>query len=133
MTDAQVSITLDGSRRQYFPGEVLSGEYRLIAARGDEIEALEISVVWHSEGKGGEDLAVHYFKRFANTAEAPIEPRQPQRFSTILPNSPLSYDGMIVKIVWSVRVRLFLTSGEEIAEDHRFQLGNIPRAQPIES
>lgn len=132
MTDAQVAITFDGSRRQYFPGEILAGEYRLIAVRAEEIDAVEVSVVWHSEGKGDEDLAVHYFKRFANTADTPIEPRQPHRFSTILPNSPLSYDGVITKIVWSTRVRLFLNSGDEIAEDHPFQLGAIPRAQAVE-
>jgi hypothetical protein len=54
------------------------------------------------------------------------------QFSTRLPNSPLSYDGRIVKIRWCVRVRVFLPRGVELVEDELFQLGCVPRPEPVE-
>jgi hypothetical protein len=46
---------------------------------------------------------------------------------TILPASPLSYDGLIVKVVWCVRVRLFLAGNRQCSADQTFQLGSVPR------
>ena len=56
----------------------------------------------------------------------PIDPRRPERFSTTLPSSPLSYDGQIIKVRWCVRVRVFPLRGKEIVGEKRFQLGDVP-------
>jgi hypothetical protein len=53
-------------------------------------------------------------------------------FRTTLPMSPLSYDGVILKIRWCVRVRVFLTKGREYVAQTRFQLGNLPPAHLID-
>ena len=37
------------------------------------------------------------------------DPRRPDRFSTTLPQSPLSYESQIVKIRWCVRVRVIFS------------------------
>jgi hypothetical protein len=121
-----VRIRFDGNGRVYRPGETLSGEYRLESIRREEIKAVEVSVLWHTEGKGDEDLAVHDFRRLAVEDGDWVDPRYPGRFSTVLPNSPLSYQGLIVKLRWCVRVRVFLARDKEVVGELPFQLGNVP-------
>ena len=131
MNEPVVTIRLDANGRTYQPGEVLSGEYRLESVEWDQIRAVEVSVLWYTEGKGDEDLAVHEFwRRDANSGDW-TDPRRPERFSTTLPTSPLSYDGQIVKIRWCVRVRAFLQRGKELLGQKAFRLGSAaPRCHP---
>jgi hypothetical protein len=126
MGEPRVTIRLDGNGRAYRPGEVLAGEYRLISIPREDIQAVEVSILWYTEGKGEEDLAVHDFHRLSAGDGDWIDPREPGRFSTALPPSPLSYQGVLVKIRWCVRVRVFLTRGREILGERPFQLGEVP-------
>ncbi|HUY36358.1 MAG TPA: hypothetical protein VMV69_26710 [Pirellulales bacterium] len=126
---AAASLHLDGNRRVYQPGDTLAGEYHVEGLKPDEPCKVELSVVWYTEGLGDEDMAVHFFERF-NTAERPqIDLRAPQRFSTVLPPSPLSYLGFIVKIHWCARLRLYLPRGKELFCEVTFQLGSVPAAR----
>lgn len=123
----QVAILLDGrGRRQYFPHETLSGEYRLSSASGHDIDAVELAVLWQTEGKGNGDLGVHFFNRRVASRTEGIDPYTPTRFLTQLPSSPLSYPGAIIKVNWYVRVRLFLSRGDELVTELPFRLGNLP-------
>jgi hypothetical protein len=122
---SHIIIRLDGDKRSYQPGDTLSGEYRLESFLWEEIEAIEVSVLWYTEGKGDEDLAVHYFRRLAASDEHWTDPALPGRFSTSLPNSPLSYQGLIVKIRWCVRVRVFMTREREVVGEKAIQLGDV--------
>jgi hypothetical protein len=125
MNQPTVRIRFDGNGRVYQPGKRLCGEYRLESMRRDEVKAVEVSVLWHTEGKGDEDLAVHEFRRLAVEEGDWIDPRYPGRFSTVLPNSPLSYRGLIVKLRWCVRVRVFLERDREVVGELPFQLGDV--------
>ena len=125
-------ITLDGrGLRQYRPGETLAGSYRFDSMNGDDVQAVEYSVLWYSTGKGSEDFGIHAFRRYAIEAGDWIDPRAPGRFSTVLPKTPLSYTGVIVKIHWVVRVRVFLADGREIVEDFPFRLGALPDVRVV--
>ncbi len=93
---------------------------------------VEVSVLWHSEGKGDEDLAVHEFWRKEADGGELGDPDRPNRFSTSLPQSPLSYDGQIVKIRWCVRVRVIFKRGRDLVVEKVFRLGNVPPAKPAE-
>ncbi len=126
MNEPHVTIRLDANGRIYRPGETLAGEYRLNSFDPEEIRAVEVSVLWHTEGKGDEDLAVHDFHRLAPENGQRVELLRPGRFSTRLPNSPLSYNGLIVKVRWCVRVRVFLTRGRELVGQKTFRLGEVP-------
>ena len=53
-------------------------------------------------------MSVHNFLRRVATDAEHGDLRTPYEFRTPLPNSPLSYVGVIVKIKWCVRLRLFL-------------------------
>jgi hypothetical protein len=121
-----VIIRLDGNGRVYRPGESLAGEYWIESLAAEQLKAIEASVLWYTEGKGDEDMAVHEFWRHDVGDECPIEPGRPQRFVALLPNSPLSYEGLIVKIRWCVRVRAFLQRGKELIAQKGFQLGDVP-------
>lgn len=133
MDEPHVTIRFDGNGRIYRPGESLAGEYRVNSVEPDEVKAIEVSVVWYTEGKGGEDLAVHDFRRLSPEDSEWLEPARPGRFSTTLPNSPLSYNGVIVKIRWCVRVRAFLARGKEVLGELPFRLGDVPAARSVAS
>ncbi len=130
--DLSVTIVLDGEGRVYRPGETLSGRYWIESPGTDRIRAIEASVLWHTEGKGDEDMAVHEFQRRDAERESPFNPRRPQPFAAILPNTPLSYDGQIVKLRWCVRVRVLSHRGRDVVGETTFQLGDVLPARSHE-
>jgi hypothetical protein len=123
-----VAIVLDGDHRHYRPGETLAGEYWIESLEPEQVEAVECSVLWYTEGKGDEDMAVHDFHRRDAEKDLPFDPRRPERFAVVLPNSPLSYRGRIIKIRWCVRVRVILRRGKDLVGQRAFQLGDLPSA-----
>ncbi len=58
-----ISIRIRDGHRAFRPGEELRCEYQLDAVEARDVQAVEASVLWHTEGKGDEDLAVHHFER----------------------------------------------------------------------
>ena len=131
MRRANIVIRVDGMKRAYEPGETIRGVYFLEGTAPENIRAAELSVLWQTDGKGDEDLAVHHFDRISVETDPEWDPRRPRAFSTVLPNSPLSYDGVIVKIRWRIRVRAFLAGGRELVDEQPFRLGNVPMASPV--
>jgi hypothetical protein len=123
-----IIIRLDGDGHIHRPGETLSGEYWIESIEACQVKAIEVSVLWHTEGKGDEDMAVSEFWRRDAEVGRLLDTARPERFSTSLPNSPLSYDGQIVKVHWCVRVRVFLHRGKEVVGEKVFQLGDVPRS-----
>ncbi len=121
----QMTIRLDAEARTFTPGSTLSGQYWLEAILPEEVKAIELSVLWYTEGKGEEDLGVHFFRRDTLDQLSYAAGRWIGSFSTVLPRSPLSYQGLIVKIVWAVRVRLFLAGAKQHVEELRFRLGSV--------
>ncbi|MBN2578324.1 MAG: hypothetical protein JXB10_04975 [Pirellulales bacterium] len=127
MTEAaEVTISLDGDGRTYCPAQPLFGEYVFKNVLPGDLKAVEVAVLWYTEGKGDEDLAVHAFWRLNAEEETLPDPRRPAFFETVLPHSPLSYEGRLLKIRWCVRVRAFLHRGKEAFSERRFRLGDVP-------
>ena len=106
-----IGIRILKSPRRFQPGEALVCDYQLDAIEANEVQALEVSVLWHTEGKGDEDLGVHFFERHVPSDVPGNDLRAQRKLHTTLPCSPLSYDGVMVKIRWCVRVRAFLAVG----------------------
>jgi hypothetical protein len=127
--EPRISVRLCDQRRHFQPNDWLECEYLVDAAGPDDIQAMEASVLWHTEGKGDEDLGVHYFERRTRASVEDGDLRRWRRFRTRLPNSPLSYCGVILNICWCVRVRVFLRRGKEIACEQPFRLGAVPPAK----
>jgi len=124
-----LSIQLFDHLPCYLPGEFLKCDYQIDAVDRDEIQAVEASVLWFTEGKGDEDMGVHFFERRLASDEGEGEGegdlRQLRGFKVELPNSPLSYQGGIVQLHWCVRLRAFLPKGKETSLDHAFKLGTL--------
>jgi hypothetical protein len=133
MTPAAIRLTLDSPTAHYQPGERLTGRFMVDSSQGRAVRAAELSVLWYTAGAGDEDLAVHHFERLVDESARPLDLRVPHRFATELPPSPLSYDGQIVKVCWSVRLRLFLPQAQEVVAEVPFRLGNVPSAVKAET
>ena len=88
----------------------------------DELQGLEVSVLWHTEGKGDEDLHVHHFQRMSKLKLREIGVENDQSIQCVLPATPLSYHGQLIRLSWCVRMRLYLEDGREIVSESPFYL-----------
>jgi hypothetical protein len=128
-----VLIELDKHPTIFRPNQAISGRYRLDMSRWRaEVQALEWSIAWATEGKGDLDQGVHAIGKTGASDEGVAKPDQWRRFETILPRSPLSYDGLIIKIHWRVRVRVVFGRKKEWVAELPFRLGNVDRAREKE-
>lgn len=118
----RIEVHFDRVDRCYEPGEGLRVRYDVGGLEGDTLRAVEHSVLWYTEGKGEEDLCVHFFERVT-------KPGGTGSFAMTLPRSPLSYEGVIVKIRWCVRVRIFFHGGKDFVSEHVFDVGRVPPAR----
>ncbi|MGV3483757.1 MAG: hypothetical protein ACO1RT_05010 [Planctomycetaceae bacterium] len=107
---------------RYEAGKALAAHWRVGSFAIEEVTGLEASVLWFTEGKGDEDLHVHYFERWNETQLQALDLSQPHSIDCTLPWSPVSYEGTLVRIRWCVRVRLFRTGGRECVTQQPFQL-----------
>jgi len=124
----RVTVQFDRAARVYEPQQHLSIRYQVGSIDDATIRAVERSVLWYTEGKGEEDLGVHFFERI-EAPERLAEAIPEGAFVVRLPTSPLSYEGVIVKVRWCVRVRIFFASGRDFVSEHVFDLGHIPPAR----
>jgi hypothetical protein len=127
MSREDVTVELDRAPPDYRPDGSLSGAWALAAPLDGPVRAVELSVLWYTDGKGDEDLGVHHFERLSGDEAGAIAPGRLNRFTARLPRSPLSYDGVLVKVCWCVRVRVFWDGGEACAEAP-FRLGDVAPA-----
>ncbi|MEI6036412.1 MAG: hypothetical protein WCQ91_00625 [Planctomycetota bacterium] len=124
----RVVLQFDHASRIYQPHENLGVRYRIEGIDDEKVRAVERSAVWYTEGKGEEDLESHFFERlFGQDAVNAAVPNG--SFAIVLPSSPLSYEGVIVKVRWCVRVRIFFEGGKDFVSEHVFEIGQIPPAR----
>jgi hypothetical protein len=123
-----IEVAFDRPDRSYAARDPLTVRYRVLGP-GNVLRAIEQSVVWYTEGKGEEDLGVHHFTRVTDRKALPAAGDE-VTFATTLPASPLSYEGVIVKIRWCVRIRAFFPGGRDFVSEHVFEVGHVPPAQP---
>ena len=128
----QVNLQFDRADRHYEPRAEVLARYACVGFDADAVQAVERSMVWYTEGKGEEDLGVHWFDRLEG--EEQLGQALPNgAFAVRLPASPLSYEGVIVKVRWCVRVRVFFVGGRDFVSEHVFDVGDIPPARgPLE-
>ncbi len=125
ITEPLISLKICRPSSTFHPGEVLEFEYQIDAIEPRDIRAIEVSVIWFTEGKGEEDFGVHFFERSRPSDVVDGDLRPLQRLTCQMPPSPLTYHGTIVKIHWCVRIRLVRRRGKDICADRLFQL--LPR------
>ena len=123
MSEGALSIVLD--RLAFEPGETLRGSYQLVMAEPRRLEEVEITVGWHTEGKGIEARGVEH-REVRQAGEGSPDGDGAGKFSVVLPLSPLSYDGVLIKVCWAVRVRASFSGWEHLKSEQAFQLGHVP-------
>jgi hypothetical protein len=124
-------LRIEDAGSPFAPGDVVRGSFAVASEHTGEVRLVELSVLWYTAGKGDEDFGVHFFQRY--TAEGPegVELTRRREFRTMLPEQPLSYDGLIVKVCWCARLRLFLPRGRQQVLEASFSLGDVaPARQP---
>lgn len=125
MPSAQVNI--QGADSPFQPGDLLRGSFVVDGLEEADVRSAELSVMWYTAGKGEEDLGVHYFQRFATDGPEAVDLSRRREFRTLLPQAPLSYDGIIVKVCWCARLRIFLARGRQHVVEAPFRLGIVER------
>jgi hypothetical protein len=124
MIEPLISIQIQGDQKFLSPADTLICDYQIDAIPKEELQAVEVSVMWYTEGKSDVDMDVHYFERRVPVDAEGQDLRTWRRFETVMPNSPLSYDGQLFQVRWCVRVRAFLKQGRQFSSELPFQLGD---------
>jgi len=107
------------------PLELLEFEYSVRRVDFFDVDRLEVSVIWKTDGKGTEDFGVHYFESLDSKELSKAFDDGPKLVSTTLPASPLSYEGELLSINWCVRLKLYMTDNREISTEQQFCLGHL--------
>jgi hypothetical protein len=123
-------VSLCRSDACYQGGRVLTAAWRIGPTAVHQAEGLEASVMWYTEGKGDEDLHVHHFQRWNDAQLQQLDLRHALPLRCELPQTPLSYEGTLVRIRWCVRLRMFCRSGREIVVQAPFQLSSDSLVAP---
>ena len=129
-TQPAVNVTLCHEDGLYCAGGELTARWRISRVPLDEVQGVEISVLWHTEGKGDEDLHVHHFQRLAEQQLRRIGLADEQVVHCVLPKTPLSYHGRLISLQWCVRLRLYLANGRDIVAEQPFHLVSQDMARP---
>ena len=115
-------MTILDYQKSFAGGSRLSWEFQIDAVENEKIVAVENSVLWCTSGKGDEDIGVHFFERRVARRNECTDLMSLRRYETLLPQSPISYKGYLLKIDWCVRVRVFVKGGKDYSEEIPFEL-----------
>jgi hypothetical protein len=92
-----IEICIAGGRTAFHPGETLDGETSWSLDR--QPHAVELRLFWFTRGRGTEDVEIVQTLAFDNPG------RQDRRsFQLCLPESPYSFSGKLISLVWAVEV-----------------------------
>ena len=129
MTEPEVRLEL--ATRTFRPGDELTGAFVLAGGATPDTRSVEFSVVWHTSGRGTEDLGVVHYRAWKADDGTLAELPNPHTFAVRLPLTPWSYEGERINIHWLARLRLRYGPDEEIREVLRnvqFTLGPATRS-----
>jgi hypothetical protein len=121
-TQPAVNVSLCREDGVYEAGGKLTAKWRISRIPLEEVQGVEVSVLWHTEGKGDEDLHVHHFQRLVETQIRRSGLADQQSLNCQLPRTPLSYHGRLISVMWCIRLRLFIAGGREIVAEQPFHL-----------
>lgn len=91
-----LSIELRAGQTAYHPGQTLTGRLRWWFDH--EPAQIELQLLWTTRGKGSVDTQVVNSIVIDNPGE-----RGDREFSFDLPDSPYSFSGKLISLVWSLR------------------------------
>jgi hypothetical protein len=111
-------IEIELEEREVPAGGVVRGRVRLVPTEEEASRRVELSVLWETEGKGDTDRGVVHFAVLADGD--PSAARREHAFEVRLPLMPVTYDGVLLRIRWCVRVRRRATFDDDQSVDWVF-------------
>jgi hypothetical protein len=90
-------IDLDDDRRWYLPGDTVSG--RAVWRLDEPVDAVELRLFWHTNGKGTEDVEIVDSLRM-EAADHTGE----RSFAFRLPSGPYSFSGSLITLAWAIEL-----------------------------
>jgi len=128
LPDAPPALTVELCREdgRYIAGQPIRACWRVGRTTIHEVVGVEVSVLWFTEGRGDEDLHVHHFTRWNDMQLQDLDLGAAHEINCVLPYSPVSYVGTLLRISWFVRVRLFRAGGLECVTQQPFHLVSSP-------
>lgn len=122
---SHLDISTPGQQTAYRPGDWL--EAKAVWQLDQDVEWLEVRLIWFTQGKGDSDVSVEDKLRIDKP------PRQDSRaFRFPLPAAPYSFSGKLISLIWAVEIvaegtkdaaRLEFTLAPEGRE---VELGTVP-------
>lgn len=114
------SVTV-GSIPAYQPGDLLEASLEIYGENPINCRDVEVSIGWHTEGKGDRNNGRAYLEPLGVTQ---IEPGIPvaHNVSFRLPSTPWSYEGELIQVVWAVNVKIDIAMMPDINSAHPFVL-----------
>ncbi len=107
--------------QEYHPGETLEA---FIQVRPDiqiNCRDVEIRVGWHTEGTGDRNSHTHFVDMAGVTSLSPDSVLE-HEISCQLPDSPWSYQGELIQIVWAVYVKIDIAMMPDMNHQQPFVL-----------
>jgi hypothetical protein len=127
MSTSELTIDFADNRRTFEPGDRLRATCSIDPPPETSITSYKWSAFWRTEGKGDSDSDVitSTDNDSQEAAGSVASPRNSPTFEIELPLSPLTYDGLILKIRWFVAVRVELDGADALEGEAEFQLGGV--------
>lgn len=119
------NIRLELAATEHRSGDELTGAFVIAGGPPPDTRSIELSVLWHTSGKGTEDMGVVHFQSWTQDDGTLGAMPNPFAFAVKLPETPWSYDGKLIKIHWLTRIRLrYGPAGatKELVQDAPFTL-----------
>jgi len=91
----QMTIEIEGSRRAFSPGDTLSGRVTWTLER--DPTDVELRLFWYTAGKGTQNVNVVRSVSLPATSQ-----REQHPFEIAAPESPYSFSGKLVSLVWAI-------------------------------
>lgn len=93
----KLKIIIDDDKRNFFPGETISGEVKWSFPECPD--SVELRLFWYTQGKGDGDIGIVETVGFA-----PLSPAESHKFRIILPDSPYSFSGRLISLCWALEL-----------------------------
>lgn len=105
MTD-EPDVRVELAATAYPPRGELAGVFVIAGGPPPDTRSVELSVLWRTSGKGTEDIGVVFYQGWKPDDGTLAGLPNPNTFAVVLPPTPWSYDGPLIKIHWLARVRV---------------------------
>lgn len=124
---SELQVTIANGRTAFLPGETISGNVSW------DIEAppkkAELDLIWSTQGKGTSDIEIVQTVSFAQP-----QARENRPFTIKLPESPYSFSGQLISLLWHLELNLE-PGGHSQALEITIAPGGqeviLPRIQPV--